>query len=77
VQAFKACRGEFSFREFERMLEDLGFEEKKHGKTSGSARKYHCAATGRLIMLHKPHGDQMGAGMVRRLRRELEDRGII
>jgi len=77
IEAFKACSGPFPWRDFEKMVRLLGYDELSTGKTSGSRRKFKNADTGHLIMLHKPHGSDLGSGTVRVLRIELEARGII
>ncbi|WP_441241350.1 type II toxin-antitoxin system HicA family toxin [Tardiphaga sp. 768_D3_N2_1] len=77
IEAFKACSGPYPWRDFEKMIRMLGYEELPTGKTGGSRRKYKNPHTGHIIILHKPHGPELGAGMVRNHRKELEDRGII
>ena len=75
--SFKACRGPYSWQDFETMLLGLGYAPVKAGKTSGSARRYHKPATGHIVMLHKPHGGEMAPGMVKRLQAELTEKGEI
>jgi hypothetical protein len=75
--SFKACSGPYPWRDFEKLLRGLGYEELPRGKTGGSRRKYKNTETGHLIMLDKPHDGEMGPSMVRRLQGELEDRGIL
>lgn len=77
IAAFKSCAGPFPWRDFVRLLGQLGYEHKKAGKTSGSRRKYYNAKTGHLIMLDEPHDGEMRRGMVRRLQQELQDKGVI
>jgi HicA toxin of bacterial toxin-antitoxin, len=70
-------RGAVSVAEFEQLLNALGYEQIKAGKTGGSRRKYRNKTTGHLIFLHEPHGGQMERGMVKRLQEELESRGLL
>jgi len=77
IDAFKACSGPFPWRDFEKMIRLLGYEELPTGKTGGSRRKFRNHQTGHLIVLHKPHGPELGPGVVRIYRKELEERGII
>jgi hypothetical protein len=74
---FKACTGPHPFREFERMILGMGYESVKSGKTGGSRRRYHNKVTGHVLMLDEPHDGEMGIGMVRRLRKELEEGGAL
>ena len=75
--AFSNCNGPFAWRKFEQLLAGLGYEALKPGKTAGSRRKFYNKNTGDLIFLHEPHDGEMGSGMVRRLRTELENKGLI
>ncbi len=77
IAAFKNCSGPFSWRDFVRLLGQLGYELKKAGKTSGSRRKYYNARTGHLIMVDEPHDGEMRRGMVKRLQQEQQDKGVI
>lgn len=77
IAAFKNCAGTFPWRKFSQLLDELNYELKPTGKTSGSRRKYYNKRTSHLIMLDEPHDGTMKPGMVRRLRSELEDKGVI
>jgi hypothetical protein len=77
IAAFKACSGPYPWRDFVWLLRQLGYEPKKAGKTSGSRRKFYNAETGHLLMLDEPHDGEMRRGMVKRLRDELQDKGVI
>jgi hypothetical protein len=77
IAAFKACSGPYRWRDFVWLLGQLGYEPKKVGKTGGSRRKFYNAATGHLITMDEPHDGQMRRGMVKRLRDELQDKGVI
>ena len=74
---FRACAGPYPFRDFERMVILMGYQSVQTGKAGGSRRRYHNPQTGRILMLDEPHDGEMGLGMVRRLRRELEERGTL
>jgi len=74
---FKACTGPHPFRDFERMILAMGYEVVESGKTSGSRRKYCHKDTKHLLMLDEPHNGEMGLGMVRRLRKQLEEGGAL
>jgi hypothetical protein len=75
--AFKSCSGPFPWRKFAQLLRGLGYEQLPTGKTSGSRRKYFNQATKDMIFLDEPHDGEMGPSMVRRLRKELEEKGVI
>lgn len=75
--AFKACTGEFRWHDFEQVLFDLGYEAVASRGSGGSRRRYHHAATGDVLMADEPHNGRMGLGMVRRLRKHLESRGLL
>jgi hypothetical protein len=73
--AFRECDGPFPWRKFEQLLNALGYELVKAGKTAGSRRKFFNPMTGHVIFLHEPHGGEMGRGMVKRLKVDL--RGLL
>jgi hypothetical protein len=77
IGAFKACSGPYPWRDFALILSGSGYEQVATGKTAGSRRRYVNKTTGRLIYADEPHNGVMGPGMVRRLRRDLQDRGVI
>jgi hypothetical protein len=74
---FKRCRGTFSYSDLERLLGGFGYVQGKPGKTGGSARKFTHSVTKHMIWLHEPHGGEMTQSMVRRLREELEEKGLL
>jgi hypothetical protein len=76
-EAFDTCRGPFPWRQFVRLLNALGYEQIATGKTGGSRRRYHNPKTGLMIYLDEPHDGEMKPGMVRRLRNELKDKGVL
>jgi len=77
IDAFKECTGPYPYRNFVWLISQLGYEEVKAGKTSGARRKFFNKETKLLIVLHEPHDGEMGRGMVRRLQKDLEDKGVI
>jgi hypothetical protein len=46
---------DFTWSELESLLNYLGFDEIKKGKTSGSRRAFYKVDTQQIIRLHKPH----------------------
>jgi predicted RNA binding protein YcfA (HicA-like mRNA interferase family) len=75
-EAFFACSGTFSYREFVKLLNSLGYKLLKPGKTSGSRRRFFHPATEHMIYVHEPHpGDEMGKGTVRGLQENLKEQG--
>jgi hypothetical protein len=77
LAAFKSCAGSYTWKDFAWLLEQLGYELRKSGKTAGSRRKYWNRNTGHILMLDEPHDGEMRRGMVRRLQQELEEKGLI
>jgi HicA toxin of bacterial toxin-antitoxin, len=77
IAAFRECSGPYAWRDFVWLLGQLGYEPKKAGRTSGSRRKFQHKVTGHVIGLDEPHDGEMGKGMVKRLREELQDKGVI
>jgi hypothetical protein len=75
--AFKSCSGPFPWRKFVQLLSALGYEELRTGKTGGSRRKYFNQDSKHMIFLDEPHDGEMKPGMVHRLRKELEEKGVI
>lgn len=75
IEAFCACSSTFSFRGFVKILGSLGYQQLKNG--GGSGRRFFHPKTQDIIMLHEPHDDEMGRGMVERLRKELREKGVL
>jgi len=72
---FKACTGPFPYRDVQRLLRALGYEESS-GK--GSGRRFHNPATGHIIRLHEPHpGNDILFYLVKQIRASLEEKGLI
>lgn len=76
-QAFAACQGTFPYNEFKRLIKGLGYEEPPKGKTGGSRRKFFNKDLDDMIFLDEPHDGEMKSGMVRRLRKHLNDKGLL
>lgn len=72
-----ACAGEFPFKDFNRLLGQLGYSKLATGKSGGSRRKYIKTETGHLIVLHEPHDGVLGPDTTRNLRQSLKDAGEI
>jgi hypothetical protein len=75
LAAFRACNGPYPYGDFVRILWGLGYE--RIGKTKGSVRKFFNQKSGHIIRLHEPHNGEMGIGMVRRLKDELSNKGLL
>ncbi len=75
IAAFRACRGPFPYRDFERLILTLGYALVKSG--GGSSRKFFSAARDDMIMLHEPHAGVMQPAMVKRLQDHLNARGLL
>ena len=59
---------DYTYTEAKNLLSQLGFEEFQKGKTSGSRVKFYREKDQKVILLHKPHPDDvMKPGTVRGL----------
>lgn len=59
---------DYTYTEAKNLLSQLGFEEFQKGKTSGSKVKFYREKDQKVILLHKPHPDDvMKPGAVRDL----------
>lgn len=54
IARFRQRPRDFTWDELVRLLESVGYDEVKTGKTAGSRRRF-AHATGRVLTLHKPH----------------------
>lgn len=77
IDEFLACNGAFSYRKFLRILTQLGYVEVATGKTSGSRTRFMHPESRHLVLFHKPHGAELGAGTVRALRDSLRHAGML
>lgn len=75
--SFRACRGPYPWNDFVTLLRSLGYNQLPTGKTGGSRRKYYNAQNDHLIMLHEPHGKEMGRGLVRDMQKSLKLKGVL
>ena len=55
LRRFLSRPADFGFDEMSRLLKDLGYEEIRSGKTSGSRVAYLNKLSGHIIRLHRPH----------------------
>jgi hypothetical protein len=55
LRRFLSKPTDFRFDEMSRLLKDLGYEEIRSGKTSGSRVAYLNKLSGHIIRLHRPH----------------------
>ena len=74
---FCDCQNEFAYRDFERLLRSLGYEELATRGSGGSRRRFVHTKTKHIIMLHEPHDGIMGPGMVKEKRQDLRDAGTL
>lgn len=73
---FRGCTGPFLYRDLQRLLVGLGFQETQTG--GGSRRRFVHAVTGQIIRLHEPHpGNEVKAYMVRQVKQNLLDMGLL
>ena len=61
IERFESLPSDFTFDELERMLGFFGYRRSNKGRTSGS-RVIFRNEKGFLIMLHKPHPDNIVKG---------------
>ncbi|MCM1057454.1 MAG: type II toxin-antitoxin system HicA family toxin [Firmicutes bacterium] len=65
---------DYTYTEAKYLLGKLGFEEYNKGKTSGSRVKFYRESDKRIIMLHKPHPEEiMDRGAVADLVKKLHE----
>ena len=75
--AFRACRGRYNYSKFIKMIEGMGYREIKTGGSSGSRMRYYKEEISHLLIFHKPHGTELGAGTVDNLRNDLIGAGAL
>lgn len=67
---------DYTYTEAKGLLLQLGFKEYNKGKTSGSRVKFYRESDAKIILLHKPHPDDvMKPGAVKDLVEFLSDLG--
>ena len=74
VQSFKDCTGPFPLKDFRALMQQLGFKEVMGGRTSGSGARF-VKKGSRPVVVHIPHGKELGKGMVKRIRNQLSEQG--
>ncbi|GJM60261.1 MULTISPECIES: type II toxin-antitoxin system HicA family toxin [Persicobacter] len=55
IEKLNASPKDFTYDELTKVLNHLGYEEYKKGKTAGSRRAFVNPDSGHIIRLHKPH----------------------
>jgi hypothetical protein len=55
LRRFLSKPADFTCDEMRRLLKELGYEEKRAGKTGGSRLAYVHKKSGHIIRLHRPH----------------------
>jgi hypothetical protein len=76
-RSFRDCRSTFPYCDLERLLVAVGFERIRAGKTGGSRRKFMHRTVQEMIFLDEPHDGEMRPAMVRRIREQLENLGLL
>ena len=74
---FLQATNTFSWNRFATLVARLGYEEMKRGKSSGSKRKLINRTTGHKIRADEPHDGVMRRGMIKRLKENLEENGVL
>ncbi len=78
LERFLSKPKDFTFEELRKLLKDLGYEEAKAGKTSGSRVAFYNAELDDMIKFHKPHPTQiMKQCYLREIERQLREKGIL
>ena len=77
VADFIRSEASFPYREFEKMIRGLGYVKFKGGKTGGSNRKFYNAAVDHYLRFHEPHDGEMTRGMIKRLKQNFRDAGVL
>lgn len=79
---FRRAEKTFPWADFVRLITKLGYEEIKRGgggrnKTGGSRVRFRHPVTNDMIWLDKPHDGEMTRGMIDRLKKQLDERGLL
>ena len=78
LKRFLSKPKDFTFDELARLLQGLGYEEVKMGKTSGSRVAFINYETKHIIRLHKPHPrPELKRYQLDNVEDELKSKGII
>ncbi len=77
IADFIRAESSFPYREFEKVIRGLGYSEMKRSKTGGSKRKFFNASANHYLRLHEPHDGQMTRDMIKRLKHNLHDVGVL
>jgi hypothetical protein len=69
---------DFTYNELRRLLTNLGYEEHKNAKTSGSRVAFINRGSNHIIRLHKPHPDnELKQYQIEQIIEELRSRRMI
>jgi hypothetical protein len=69
---------DFTYEELSSLLQKLGYEELKLGKTAGSRVAFCHSVTSHIIRLHRPHPSNIiKSYLFRKLIEELEKEGLL
>ena len=77
IADFIRADSSFPYREFEKMMRGLGYREMKRSKTGGSRRKFYNASANHYLRLHEPHDGRMTRNMIKRLKQNLHNVGVL
>ena len=78
LKRFLSKPKDFTYAEMGRLLENLGYQEAKTGRTSGSRVAFINYKTQHIIRLHKPHPKPaLKRYQLDYLEEELKSRGVI
>ena len=76
LEKLARCDGNFSFREAETLLGQLGYERSDRGATSGSVVLFYNREKDALFRLHRPHPEKtLGVGVCKKLTHFLKENG--
>lgn len=59
LHRLKSRPKDYTYTEAKNLLIRLGFEEKSKGKTSGSRVAFYREKDGKIVLLHKPHPEDV------------------
>ncbi|MBN1184903.1 MAG: type II toxin-antitoxin system HicA family toxin [Bacteroidales bacterium] len=68
----------FTHDELRSLLKGLGYDEKSHGKTTGSSVAFFNTVSKHIIRLHKPHpGNELKRYQIEQILSELTNQGVL